>query len=104
MARLLEDALRGTVHQGQVGSFHALPGSNRYPDEYRIVMDRQRLDPLLRLVADEVVSDVLLADPDLRWLYHPYDGGIDVAVSSTSERDAVRERHRDWLSAHPTGL
>ena len=65
---------------------------------------RGRLDTLLRLVADDVVSDILLADMELRWLYHPYDGGMDVAVSSTSERDALRERHSDWLSAHPNGL
>ena len=62
------------------------------------------LDPLLRQVADDVTANVLVADPDLRWLYHPYDGGMDVVLSSPAERDAVKERHRDWLSAHPGGL
>jgi hypothetical protein len=62
------------------------------------------LNPLLRKVADDVIANVLVADTDLRWLYHPYDGGMDVILPSTAERDALRERHQDWLSAHPDGL
>ncbi|WP_043511785.1 MULTISPECIES: hypothetical protein [unclassified Actinoplanes] len=62
------------------------------------------LDPLLRRVADDVIANVLVADPGLRWLYHPYDGGMDVMLSTTAERDALRDRHQDWLSSHPGGL
>lgn len=62
------------------------------------------VDPLLRKVADDVIANVLLADTGLRWLYHPYDGGMDVIMSSRAERDVLRDRHRDWLSAHPDGL
>jgi hypothetical protein len=62
------------------------------------------LDPLLRQVADDVIANVLLADIGLRWLYHPYDGGMDVILSSSGERDALRDRHSDWLSTHPSGL
>jgi hypothetical protein len=62
------------------------------------------LDGLLRYVADDVIANVQLADIGLRWLYHPYDGGMDVILSSSAEHDALRERHRDWLSAHPRGL
>ena len=62
------------------------------------------LDTLLRHVADDVIANVLVADPDLRWLYHPYDGGMDVLLSSTTERDALRDRHLAWLSARPDGL
>ncbi|MDT5028556.1 MAG: hypothetical protein QOE61_4982 [Micromonosporaceae bacterium] len=62
------------------------------------------LDPLLRQVADDVIANVLVADTGLRWLYHPYDGGMDVMLSSTAERDALRSRHHDWLSTHPGGL
>ena len=62
------------------------------------------VDPLLRKVADDVIANVLLADTDLGWLYHPYDGGMDVIMSPRTERDMLRDRHRDWLSAHPGGL
>jgi hypothetical protein len=59
---------------------------------------------LLRRVADDVITNVVPADTGLGWLYHPYDGGMDVIMSSSAERDALRDRHRDWLSGHPGGL
>ncbi|WP_239152534.1 DUF3885 domain-containing protein [Virgisporangium aurantiacum] len=62
------------------------------------------LDPLLRHVADDIIANVLITDVDLQWLYHPYDGGMDVILPTTAERDSLRRRHSEWLSAHPTGL
>ena len=62
------------------------------------------LDPLLRLVADEETADVIVTDDRLRWLVHPYDGGIDIVTRSTQERDQLRDHHSDWLSSHPGGL
>jgi hypothetical protein len=62
------------------------------------------LDPLLRHVADDIIANVLITDVALRWLYHPYDGGMDVILATTAERDVLRSRHPDWLSAHPAGL
>lgn len=59
------------------------------------------VDPLLRLVADDAIADVLVTDAGLAWLYHPYDGGMDVVTSSPADRDALRERHRDWLPTNP---
>jgi hypothetical protein len=58
----------------------------------------------LRQVADDAIANVILADVGLRWLYHPYDGGMDVILSSSGERDVLRDRHRDWPSTHPAGL
>lgn len=62
------------------------------------------LDPLLRLVADDETADVIITDDRLRWLVHPYDGGVDVVTGTTEERDQLRQRHSDWLSEHPSGL
>ncbi len=62
------------------------------------------LDPLLRLVADDVTAEVIIADTDLRWLYHPYDGGADVIAATVAERDVLRDKYSDWLSARPDGL
>lgn len=59
------------------------------------------LDPLLRLVADDETADVVVTDERLRWLVHPYDGGVDVVAGSTEERDRLRHEHSDWLPAHP---
>ncbi|WP_078592168.1 DUF3885 domain-containing protein [Streptomyces pseudogriseolus] len=40
----------------------------------------------------------------MRRLYHPYDGGADVFLTSPEERDRMRDRHADWLSSHPLGF
>ncbi|MGJ6969616.1 DUF3885 domain-containing protein [Streptosporangium sp. G11] len=62
------------------------------------------IDTLLRAVADDEINGVLLGPPDLGWLYHPYDGGADVIVSTRAERDELKARHPTWLSDHPAGL
>lgn len=62
------------------------------------------LDGLLRRVADDREGGVIVADTGLRRLYHPYDGGADVHLATTEERDRLRERHAEWLSPYPNGL
>lgn len=62
------------------------------------------LDPVLRAVANNETIGVMVADPDLCRIYHPYDGGADVLLSDSAERDRVKRRHAGWLSAHPQGL
>lgn len=66
--------------------------------------DRRVLNPLLRAVADWEISDAIIAPLDLRWLYHPYDGGADVIAPTAHERDVLKGRHPDWLSTHSSGL
>lgn len=61
------------------------------------------IDALLIAVADDECR-VIIGAPDLAWLYCPYDGGADVLLPSAVERDALKERHADWLSSHPQGL
>jgi hypothetical protein len=101
-----------------------LPNSKRHPTtdaEYQTIISRHNavlaelvtepavrttgcVDTLLRHVADYVIANVLVADTGLRWLYHPYDGGMDVLLPTTLKRDALRDRHLDWLSMRPDGL
>ncbi|UQU62303.1 hypothetical protein COUCH_25105 [Couchioplanes caeruleus] len=69
----------------------------------RIRWQPGRLDELLRKVADDEIDDVIITPSDLAWLYAPYDGGADVILSSPELRDDLRDRHRDWLSRHPSG-
>lgn len=73
---------------------------------YFAFVDRgaSHIERLLRLVADDVTADVLIGDPSLRWLYHPYDGGADVYPATVEHRDELRDRHSDWLSTHPSGV
>ena len=62
------------------------------------------LDPLLLLVADDQTRGVIIAPPDLTWLYHPYDGGADVIARYKGERDMLMRRHSEWLPANTHGL
>jgi hypothetical protein len=62
------------------------------------------LDELLRAVANDEISNVILGPTDLRWLHMPYDGGADAILPTRLERDLLRTRHHDWLSLHPEGL
>ncbi|CAL9328052.1 hypothetical protein SUDANB37_00037 [Streptomyces sp. enrichment culture] len=62
------------------------------------------LDELLRDIADDKVAGVLITDTRMGRVYHPYDGGADVFLATSEERDQTRDRHADWLSRHPLGL
>ncbi|MGI5506319.1 DUF3885 domain-containing protein [Lentzea sp. CA-135723] len=35
---------------------------------------------------------------------NPYDGGADILLPTAVDRDAVKRRHTDWLSLHPSGF
>lgn len=63
-----------------------------------------RLDGLLRYVADGRACEVVITDTELRWLFAPYDGGMDVIASSAAERDRLAARFHTWLSDRPDGL
>jgi hypothetical protein len=56
-----------------------------------------KLDGLLMACADWREANVIIGPDDLRWLYHPYDGGADLIASSTTERDQLRARFESWL-------
>jgi hypothetical protein len=59
---------------------------------------------LLRDVADDRVSSVLLANPTSGEVYAPYDGGADLFVTDSQRVATLRLRWSSWLSRHPEGL
>jgi hypothetical protein len=61
-------------------------------------------DPLVRMVADSVLANVMVVSSDCRWLLHPYDGGMDVIAESPAVRDRLKANHTEWLSARADGL
>lgn len=63
----------------------------------------ERSETLLSLAADGV-AHVLIAPPELDWLYAPYEGGVDVFVVDTTRRESLRARLGAWLSARADGL
>nr|WP_234388049.1 MULTISPECIES: hypothetical protein [Streptomyces] len=62
------------------------------------------IDELLRDIADDKVAGVLITDTRMQRIHHPYDGGADVFLATSEERDRMRDRHAEWLSSHPSGL
>jgi hypothetical protein len=62
------------------------------------------IDDLLRAVADYAVNTVMVASPSFDRIHHPYDGGADVLLPTSDERDALKRRYSDWLSSNPQGL
>lgn len=62
------------------------------------------LDELLRTIVAEEISGVIVAPPDLGWLYHPYAGGADVVLPDAPARDKLAASFTDWRSTHPSGL
>ncbi|MBM7440515.1 hypothetical protein [Streptomyces sp. HB132] len=62
------------------------------------------VDDSLRHIADNKVAGVLITDTRMRRVHHPYDGGADVFLATSEERDRMRDRHADRLFRHPSGL
>jgi hypothetical protein len=65
--------------------------------------DVEGLVPLLDAVRDTEV-DAIITTSDAAWVYAPYYAGADVVLPDVAARDALRERHRAWLSPLPSGL
>ncbi|MEV0223620.1 hypothetical protein [Streptomyces sp. NPDC050704] len=55
------------------------------------------VDELLRAVADDQLVEVFITDTELRRIHHPYDGGADVVLTTTSERNRLRGQYTAWL-------
>ncbi len=61
-------------------------------------------DALVRMIADDVLANIMIVALDCRWLVHPYDGGMDVLMESSAARDKLKARYSQWLSARTDGL
>lgn len=62
------------------------------------------MDELLRDIADDKMAGVLITDTQMQRIHYPYDGGADVFLATSEERDRMRDRHAEWLSSHLSGL
>ncbi|MGW0757697.1 DUF3885 domain-containing protein [Streptomyces sp. NPDC002814] len=50
------------------------------------------------------MAGILITDTCMQRIHHPYDGGADVFLATSEDRDRMRDRYGDWLSRHPSGL
>lgn len=104
----------GSDHSSDGLTPHALHWQTIKPNDYfdepghvyadAIDYPSAEFDRVLQAAAEWQIAHVIIGPPDLRWLYHPYDGGADVIAPSASDRDRLRAEFAEWLSGHPEGL
>lgn len=63
-----------------------------------VVWQPGALDDIIRLVADDVLRNVMILDPTDTWLLHPYDGGMDVIARSQEQRARISRDLASWRS------
>ena len=61
-------------------------------------------DPILRLIADEVVANTMILSTTNHWIYHAYDGGTDVILKTSFVRDQLKRKFKPWLSSRCDGM
>jgi hypothetical protein len=69
-----------------------------------VQIDANELNSLFRLVANDEAGNIMVINTGKSIVYHPYDGGADVVLASTEQRDQLKEKHSGWLSSHPEGF
>ena len=62
------------------------------------------LDAVLLCAADGQVTNFFVVSVERNRIFAPYDGGIDVVLRDTAERDEFKSRYVKWLSARADGL
>jgi hypothetical protein len=62
------------------------------------------LNEILLCVADERVTNFFVVDFNKSRIFAPYDGGVDVVLRNTTERDDFKSKYSNWLSKRPDGL
>lgn len=62
------------------------------------------LDEILLCAADNQITNFFVASFDRNRIFAPYDGGVDVVLRDSAERDEFKSRYTNWLSEHPEGL
>ncbi|MFJ8948057.1 hypothetical protein ACIRG4_33260 [Streptomyces sp. NPDC102395] len=55
----------------------------------------------MELTADDKVARILITHIRMQRIHHPYDGGADVFLTTSDERDQMRDRHTDGLPVTP---
>lgn len=61
-------------------------------------------DEVLLRVADEQSAPILWVSAESGAVFAPYDGGVDLFLTSEAEVTDLRSKHVDWLPSHPDGL
>lgn len=67
-------------------------------------LKRGSLDEILLCIADVKLINTFILNCETKRIFAPYDGGVDVILKNSGERNEFRLKYIDWLSAHPQAL
>jgi len=56
------------------------------------------LDRVLHQTIIGMQPGLTITDESMNWLYCPYDGGADIVLPTSADRDRLAARHERWLS------
>jgi hypothetical protein len=62
------------------------------------------LDEVLLLVADWKITNFFVVNAENTRIFAPYDGGVDVILANSNERDQFKAKYQRWLSNYPEGF
>lgn len=62
------------------------------------------LDDVLLCVANWKIVNFFVVSCERQHIFAPYDGGVDIILKDTKERDEFKAKYKDWLSPYPSGL
>jgi hypothetical protein len=51
---------------------------------------------VLKLAADNTLSGVIMFPKDISWLYHPYDGGVDIILKNGDKQGSLKQKYEEW--------
>lgn len=60
-------------------------------------------DEILKAIADDEIR-AMFVNPSKKCVIAPYDGGVDVIVDSTENRDRLKAKYKNWLSDREDGM
>ena len=61
------------------------------------------LDRIFKQVANDELRNIMVINPTLGWVFHPYDGGADVILQNESKMQQLKNKFKGWLSAYASG-
>ena len=61
------------------------------------------MNDILKSIADDEIS-LMFVCPSKKCIVAPYDGGVDIILDTTENRDKIKPRYQDWLSPREDGL
>lgn len=67
-------------------------------------LKNQDLDEVLLCVADWKIVNFFVVNFEKQRIFAPYDGGVDLILKDSQERNNFKSKYENWLSNHPDGL